>query len=84
MSTATYKNINKFAVEILKLTRPGKTYVEEALRIEIFMNKNIKDNYNLKPKTSLVDYANMLLPTEKKCRVKIEYCPLITRHSRKI
>ena len=63
--TATYKNMKKFLIEIFKRTSSWKLYVEEALHIEGCVIPNIQEKYNITPKTSPVDYADMLLPLTK-------------------
>ena len=56
------QNMKNFVSEIFKRTRSGKPGVEEASHIEGYFNPNIQENYNLTPKISPVDYADMLLP----------------------
>ena len=68
--TATYKNMKKFLIEIFKRTRSGKLYSEEASYIEVCVNSKIQEKFNLAPKNSLVDYANMLLPLTKNMQGK--------------
>ena len=70
MFAATYKNIKKLASKTSKRYISGKPYMEEAPHIEGWVNTKIQYKYNLKPKTSPSDYADMLLPT-KKIGVKI-------------
>ena len=57
--------MNKFVSEILKRTISGKPYMEEALKMEGYLNQNIQEKYKLTPKTLAVDYADMLLPLKK-------------------
>ena len=70
--TSTYNNIKKFFGDIFKHTRSGKPDVEESPRIEGCVNKNIKEKYNLAPKTLPVDYTYMLLPITKNIQGKNE------------
>ena len=69
--------------EIFKRTRSGKPNMEEALHIEGCVNPKIQENYNLTPKTSPVNYADMLLILKKLCRVKNKFCPFRSWHSGK-
>ena len=57
--------MKNFVSEILKLTRSGKPDAEEASKIEGCVNPNIQDKYNLTPKKSPVDYADMSIPLKK-------------------
>ena len=50
--------------------------MEEAPHIEGYMNKNIHDNYNLTPKTLIIDYADMLLPITKYIEGRNEFCTI--------
>ena len=59
MLTTNFKILNKFASEILKRTRSGKTDAEEDSHIEGCVNPNIQEKYNLNHKTPSVDYAYM-------------------------
>ena len=54
--------MNNLAGQIFKSTRPGKSDAGEYPCIEGCVNPNIQDTYSLTPKTSPVDYADMLLP----------------------
>ena len=60
------KNMKKFVSGIFKRTRSGKPDTEEASHIEGYVNSNIQEKYNLTPKTSPVDYSEILLPLTKK------------------
>ena len=70
MFTTTSKNMKKFVSKILENNRSGKPDTEEASHIEGCVNSNIQEKYNLTHKTSSLDYADMLLPLTKICRVK--------------
>ena len=63
--------MRKIVSEIFKRTRSGKPDAEEVSHIELCVNPNIQDKYNLTHKTSLVDYSGMLLPLTKIFKVKI-------------
>ena len=62
--------MKKFVTEIFKITRSGKPDAEEDSHIEVCVNPYIEDNYNPNPKTSPVDYADMLLPLTKNMQGK--------------
>ena len=68
VTTATYKNIKKFVNKISRRTISGKQYAEDALRVEGCVNINIQEKDNLFPQTSLVDYADILMPIKKYVR----------------
>ena len=68
---AIYKNIKKFVSKIFKRTRSGKSYLEGGPRIEGYVNKIIQDKYNLTPKHSPGDYADMLLTIKNIYRIKM-------------
>ena len=65
MFAETYKSMNKFLSKILKRTRSEKLDAGEDSHIEVCVNPKIQDKYNLTPKTSPVDYYDMLLPLTK-------------------
>ena len=62
--------MKKFVSKIFKNNRSGKPDAEVASQIEGCVKPNIQDKYNLTKKTSSLDYADMLLPLTKICRVK--------------
>ena len=70
MFTENYKNIKKFASEIFKHTRPGKSDVEETRLIERCVNPKIQEKYNLPSKISPADYADFLLLLTKNMQGK--------------
>ena len=70
MFTATYKNVKKFVSEIFKRTRPGKPDMEDISHIEGCVNPNIQEKYKLAPKTSPVNYSDVLLPLTKNIQGK--------------
>ena len=76
--------MKNFVSEIFKRTLSGKPDAEEPSHIEVCVNPNIQEKYNLTNKTSSVDYADMLLPLTKICRVKTKCCPFRNWHSGKI
>ena len=81
-----YRNLQKYEEclsEIFKRTRPGKPDAEEASHIEVCMEPNIQEKYNLTPKNSPVDYANMLLPLNN-MQGKNKCCPFSNWHTGKI
>ena len=84
MFTEIYKNINNFVSKIFKRNISGKTFAEEASRIERCVSAKIQDKYNFNPKNSPVDYAVMLLPITKTYRVKNERNNFRNRHNKKI
>ena len=84
MFITIYKNMRKFVSEIFKFNRSGKLDAEEASHIEGCVNPNIQEKYNLTPKTSPVDYADILLTLTKICRVKNKCFPFSNGHSGKI
>ena len=49
--------------------------MEEVSLIEGYVDPKIKEKYNLTPKTSSVDYADMLLPLTKYMKGKNECRP---------
>ena len=69
--TENFKNMKNSASEIFKHSIPGKLDTEEAPHIEACENPNTQDNCNLTPQNAPVDYADMLLPLTKICRVKL-------------
>ena len=71
MFTAPYKDMKNLVSEIFKITRSGRQDVGEASHIEGCVNPKIQENYNLNPKTSPVDYSDMLMPLTKNIRCKI-------------
>ena len=75
--------MKKFASEIFKCTRPGKLDVDEAPHIERCVHPGIQDKYNLTPKTSPIDFSDMLPPITKIIRVKNKCCPFINWHNEK-
>ena len=62
--------MKNFVSEIFKRTRAGKPDADEASHIEGCTNPNIQDKYKLTPKTSPVDYDEMLLPLTKSMQGK--------------
>ena len=62
--------MNNLESLIFKSTRPGKSDAGEDPCIKICVNPNIQDKYSLNPKTSPVDYDNMLLPQTKNMQGK--------------
>ena len=83
MFTVTYKNIKNLVSEIFKHNGSGKPYAKETLHIGEYANTNIQDKYNLIPKTSPVDYADMLPPI-KNMQGKNELCRFSNMHSWKM
>ena len=57
--------MKNFVSEIFKCTRSGKTDAEEAPKIQGCMNPKIQEKENITPKTSPVDYTDMLLTITK-------------------
>ena len=57
--------MKKFISEIFKHTGSGKPDAEEASHIEVCVNPNIQEKWNLNHKTLSVDYADILLPIKK-------------------
>ena len=76
--------MQKFVSKLLKQNISGKPDAEEASHIEGYLNPNIQENYNLTHKNSSVDYADILLPLTKICRVKNKCFPFSNWHSGKI
>ena len=62
--------MKKFVSKIFKFIKSGKLYVEEASHIEVCVKPNIQEKYNLAPKTSPVDYADILLTLTKNMQGK--------------
>ena len=81
---ATYKNNKNFVSKIFKRNRSGKTYAEEVPRVYGCVNTKIQDDFNLSPKTSPVDYADMLLSITKIMQGKNKFCPFRYRLSEKL
>ena len=57
--------MKNFLSEIFKRTRSEKPDAEEASHIEGYANPKIQEKYNITPKFSPVDYADMLLTLTK-------------------
>ena len=62
--------MNNLVSQIFKSTRPRKSDAGEDPCIKICVNPNIQDKYSLTPKTSPVDYDDMLLPQTKNMQGK--------------
>ena len=76
--------MKKFTSETFKHTRSGKYGVGGSQLVEVFVNSNTWEKYNITLKTSPVDYADMLLPMKILYRVKNKLCPFINWHSGEI
>ena len=76
--------MKKFVSEIFKRKKSGKLEAEEASHIEICVNPNIQEKYNLTHKTSSVYYSDMLLPLKNIRRVKNRFYPFSNWQSGKI
>ena len=58
--------------------------MKEAPNIEVYVNTNIQDKYNITPKNVTVYYDDRLLPLTKVFRAKNKCCPFRNWHSGKI
>ena len=63
--------MKRFVSKIFKPNRSGKPDTEEDTGIEGCVDTHIQENYNLTPKTSPVDYADMLLTRTNNTQGKI-------------